>query len=135
MKIQAPRNRLRDESLGGGEYLTAVAEKTELLDAAFAFVMYLASGVGHIETWGLRELTRPRDMPRRIQDGGVKMLQLAATDYAFAAILEDGTVAAWGDQRYGGDCSSVQAELQDVQQLAATEYAFAAILKNRHWVL
>lgn len=127
------RNRLREESLAGGEYLTAVAEKTELVASAFAFVMY-TSGVGHIEIWGLKELTRRQDMPRRIQEGSVKMLQLAATDHAFAAILDDGTVTAWGDRRYGGDCTSVQKELRDVQHLAATEEAFAAILKDGRWV-
>ena len=109
-----------------------MAEKTELLAAAFAFVMYLASGVGHIETWGLRELTRPRDMPRRIQDGGVKMLQLAATDYAFAAILEDKSVVTWGSPDHGGDSSAVKDELRHVEQMhPAKGGAFAAILADR----
>ena len=46
----------------------------------------------------------------------------------FAAILEDGSVVTWGDAGRGGDSSSVQDQLKDVQQLQASFAAFAAIL-------
>ena len=35
------------------------------------------------------------------------MQQIQATVAAFAAILADGSVVAWGDRRRGGDCSRV----------------------------
>jgi len=34
----------------------------------------------------------------------------------FAALYENGTVAAWGHPEFGGDCSAVQHQLKDVQQ-------------------
>ena len=60
----------------------------------------------------------------RISSG---MLQIQATAYAFAAILADGSVVAWGNPDHGGDCSPVQDPLKSVQQIQATEGAFAAI--------
>ena len=42
--------------------------------------------------------------------------QIHATDAAFAAILEDGSVVTWGDRRYGGDTSAVQDQLRGAQQ-------------------
>ena len=56
--------------------------------------------------------------------------QIAATWYAFAAILDDGSVCTWGSANHGGDSSSVQGKLRQVKQIAATEYAFAAILDD-----
>ena len=41
---------------------------------------------------------------------------------AFAAILTDGSVVAWGDARYGGDSSAVGDQLKGVQQIQATDY-------------
>ena len=34
----------------------------------------------------------------------------------------------WGDARYGGDSSTVQDKLKNVQQVQASDSAFAAIL-------
>ena len=50
---------------------------------------------------------------------------------AFAAILDDGTVRAWGHPDYGGDCTAVADYLHNVVELQATSMAFAAILGNR----
>lgn len=47
---------------------------------------------------------------------------------AFAAILEDGSVATWGISGAGGDSSAVQHLLRNVLQLQATSSAFAALL-------
>ena len=50
---------------------------------------------------------------------------------AFAAILTDGSVVAWGLPAYGGDSSAVQDQLKNVQQIQATGGgAFAAILAD-----
>ena len=57
-------------------------------------------------------------------------VQVAATGHAFAAILGDGSVVAWGDARHGGDGSAVQGQLKNVQQIQATADAFAAILDD-----
>ena len=47
---------------------------------------------------------------------------------AFAAILGDGSVVAWGWGHGGGGSSGVQERLRDVQQIRASSKAFAAIL-------
>ena len=53
---------------------------------------------------------------------------MSATGSAFAAILGDGSVVTWSDDRYGGDCSAVQAQLKNVQQIQGSKRAFAAIV-------
>ena len=58
------------------------------------------------------------------------MRQIQATECAFAAILADGSVVAWGNRGHGGDCSAVQDQLRNVQQIQATRFAFAAILAD-----
>ena len=37
---------------------------------------------------------------------------------------------SWGDEENGGDCSAVQAQLQDVLWIQACDAAFAAILAD-----
>eukprot|EP00439_Symbiodinium_sp_Y106_P008321 s90_g1.t1 len=54
--------------------------------------------------------------------------QTQASPDAFAAILGDGSVVTWGSTRSGGDSSSVQDQLKNVQQIQASSGAFAAIL-------
>jgi hypothetical protein len=47
--------------------------------------------------------------------------------WAFAALKSDGSVVTWGDSDYGGDSSSVAAELESgVSQIFST-WAFAAL--------
>ncbi|OLQ08346.1 Retrovirus-related Pol polyprotein from transposon TNT 1-94 [Symbiodinium microadriaticum] len=71
----------------------------------------------------------------RIQNGDtltlhVKGVQIQSSDFAFAAILGDGSVVTWGDARHGGDSGAVQGQLKNVQQIQATRGAFAAVLAN-----
>ena len=122
------RNRLREESFTGGEYLTAVAEATDLVASAYAFTMYCSGFHSHIETWGHRISGGKDNVTERWKDS--KVYHVAATDSAFAAILEDGMVVTWGDKRFGGDCSCVEKQLHSVKQIAGTEGAFAAITQD-----
>ena len=48
-------------------------------------------------------------------------MQLQATKWAFAALLADGSVVAWGDPDSGGDSSTVQNQLQYLQQVDSCE--------------
>jgi hypothetical protein len=47
-----------------------------------------------------------------------------------AAILADGLVVTWREQRIGGDSSRVQDQLKNVEHIRATSKAFAAILQD-----
>ena len=60
--------------------------------------------------------------------------QIQATGYAFAAILEDGSVITWGGSDLGGDSSAVRDQLRGVQQIQATNCPFAAILEDGRWI-
>ena len=49
---------------------------------------------------------------------------------AFASILADGRVVAWGPADMGGDISAVQERLVEVQDLQSTNAAFAALRRD-----
>ncbi len=56
----------------------------------------------------------------------------SSTLRAFAAVLANGRVVTWGYAYYGGDSSSVQAELKDqvVHHIYSTSLAFTAVLAS-----
>ena len=55
--------------------------------------------------------------------------QLFACGTAFAALLADGAVVAWGDARFGGSSAAVQ-WLRGVRSIAACDGAFAALCED-----
>ena len=64
-----------------------------------------------------------------VQDQLKGVQQIPACEYAFAAILIDGSVVTWGDDDCVGDSRAVQAQLmKDVPQIQACHGALAAIL-------
>ncbi|CAK9049940.1 Probable E3 ubiquitin-protein ligase HERC1 (HECT domain and RCC1-like domain-containing protein 1) (HECT-type E3 ubiquitin transferase HERC1) (p532) (p619) [Durusdinium trenchii] len=75
---------------------------------------------GSLVAWGARCTGRP-------QRGDVAVAACVCSFAAFAARRTDGSVYSWGEARYGGDSSAVQAQLVKVQQLAASYAAFAAL--------
>ena len=95
--------------LEGGEHLTAVVQKTSLAATTAA-----RSGVANVQTWGSQLIQRPENEPFP------EVLRTGRADNAFAAILEDGTVAAWGDPSCGGDCNR-----EEWQLMCGAEAAFA----------
>ena len=57
----------------------------------------------------------------------INNVQICATKlWSFAAVLGDGSVAAWGNAYRGGDSTAVQYQLKNAQQIQATNAAFAA---------
>ena len=71
----------------------------------------------------------------KVKDGDsltlhITRAQVCGNAEAFAAILSDGTVVAWGDAHNGGDSSAVKDQLTNVQQIQASSFAFAAILSD-----
>ncbi|CAE7757187.1 pim1, partial [Symbiodinium pilosum] len=63
---------------------------------------------------------------RRAVDCMTGVQDVKNTRGAFAAIVGDGSVVTGGNYIYGGDCSAVREQLQDVRQIAASYGAFAA---------
>ena len=106
-----------------GEHLTAVAQGAIVAANPGAFA--LCCGGNQIVAWGGFEF----GAQRKLQLRNVQQVQ-STTNGAFAAILADGSVAAWGNEHQGGDCSAVRDQLRNVQQLQATDGALAAILAD-----
>ena len=57
---------------------------------------------------------------------GVK--DVYSTMYAFAALKNDGSVATWGDARYGGDSGDVNFD-GGAKEIFSNSYAFVALKK------
>ncbi|CAE7762170.1 HERC2, partial [Symbiodinium pilosum] len=109
------------------------AQRIAATNHAFAAIL----GDGTALAWGSARAfaKRPRDegfggdcslVQQRLK--GVKHIQ--ATQAAFAALLADGSVVAWGSPEAGGDSSSVQHDLKKVTHIQATKTAFAAIRQD-----
>ena len=56
--------------------------------------------------------------------------QIQSNEFAYAALLEDGSVVSWGHYPHGGDSSYYQDQLKNVQFIAATSMAFCAITND-----
>ena len=65
-----------------------------------------------------------------MQDQLKNVQQIQASHRAFAAVLTDGSVVAWGNSVWGSDSRAVQDQLKGVQQIQASMRAFAAILTD-----
>eukprot|EP00913_Durusdinium_trenchii_P019074 g17926.t2 len=66
-----------------------------------------------------------------VQDQLKHVREIQASRSAFAAVLADGSIVAWGNAREGGDMSvSIREQLRDVQELQASDGAFAARLAD-----
>ena len=60
-------------------------------------------------------------------------LNLYSTDYAFAAVLKDGTMVNWGDKYCGGDSSSILLALIRVETvMRATTYGDGSNGESRY---
>ncbi|CAE7700394.1 unnamed protein product, partial [Symbiodinium necroappetens] len=68
---------------------------------------------------------------RAVQDSLTDVRDLVSTGGAFAALLADGSVVAWGFAECGGDISEMREQLQGVRQLASEQPCnFVATLSN-----
>ena len=56
--------------------------------------------------------------------------EIYSTNFAFAAINENGNVITWGNSEYGGDSSQVQNQLTNITKIYSVRCAFAAIDEN-----
>lgn len=111
-------------------------EVTEVVGRGYlGFAATLADGRNI--TWPLTKRERPRirEMPPKVPEELKEKLRegkdsVKYTGWAGAAILRDGTVAAWGGDHDGGNNRAVQDQLKEVDALYCTSSAFAAVLSN-----
>ena len=64
---------------------------------------------------------------RHIKEFDEKIIDIAATHYAFAALSDQGNVATWGNSTKGGNSATVSGQLTNIQKIVASYGAFAAI--------
>ena len=128
LRLAAPDGRLlnktellQDSGFRDGGSIAAVAQQPKIAATKSAFALWCVRG-DRVVTWGNPQFG--------VQDPLNGVQQIFATDYAFAAILTDGSVVTWGSPTFGGDSTAVQGQLNNVQQISATKGAFAAILTD-----
>ena len=124
--LDDPDTILAESEIEDGECLTALVLQPQLAATRSAFALW-CHGESKIPTWG-DPICGGDSSAVRDQLKGVQQIQ--ANHWAFAAILEDGSVVTWGDAEFGGDSSAVQDQLKGVQQIQANHGAFAAILED-----
>eukprot|EP00435_Cladocopium_sp_Y103_P011537 s1132_g3.t1 len=77
-----------------------------------------------VVTWGASEFGGDsRSVRKQLTD----VMQVYVSEFACAAIRNDGTVVSWGSAIAGGDSHDVRSKLIDVKEIVATNSAFAAI--------
>ena len=74
---------------------------------------------GSVVTWGdfWSGGIIPHDKSNSLSSGVVQVF--SNSDDSFAALKDDGSVVTWGSSSYGGDSSSVQAQLQNIIGMAS----------------
>jgi len=121
-----PTESLQFSGLHDGNSITAFAQQPKIAGTMFAFALWCV-GSDRIVTWGDvahgGDSIAVKDQIRNVQ-------QIFANDWAFAALLADGSVVTWGHPNFGGDSAAVQDRLRNVQQIGGTASAFAAILAD-----
>ena len=101
-----PTVSLQAAGLQDGLHLTAVVLEAQLATTDVAFALFCPGG-DRVVTWG--QPNQGGDSSE-VQDQLKGVQQLQATNFAFAAILADGSVVTWGSPNSGGDSSQVAAE-------------------------
>eukprot|EP00435_Cladocopium_sp_Y103_P058949 s187_g20.t3 len=107
-------NCLLGDMLNDGDSVLAIARPASLV-----------SGNGACVSWGESSTASDSQIAHLLKN----VDQIQTTTRAFAAVLEDGKVIAWGDPAYGGDITSVEAlqRSHQVRKIQATDAAFAAL--------
>eukprot|EP00434_Breviolum_minutum_P016050 symbB.v1.2.014146.t3/scaffold1025.1/size143318/6 len=119
-----PLQSLQDAGIGDGDCVSAIAQQAQLASTWSAFALW-CSGGDRVVTWGNHGGDH-----RRVKEKLRQVHQLQSTGFAFAAIVGDGRVIAWGHPHYGGNSGNVDDRLRNVEQLQATGSAFCAILAD-----
>merc|ERR1712034_42976 len=89
-------------------------------------------GDGNVIAWGEMETLRGivdvgGQIPNEIQTQLKNVKMISSTKKAFAAILGNGSVHAWGAPTYG---DTILHKLQNVKIIFSTNHTFGALLKN-----
>ena len=106
--------------------MTAIAEEPKVAATNCAFSLWCAGG-SRVVSWGHHE---SGGNAAGVMQSLANVVDMKATEHAFAAILGSGKVVTWGDAESGGDSSMVQDRLQHVHKVFATYRAFAAVLEG-----
>ena len=106
--LNNPSEPLWAAGIEDGDQLTAIVGQAKLAATETAFALWYCGGDG-VVTWG-----NSGDDSSAVQDQLKGVWQVQASQTAFAAILEDGSVVTWGLPHCGGDSSAVQDQLKSL---------------------
>ena len=99
---------------------------------SFAAIMLRDDGYKGIAWWG--ENDNPGFVGVRLTEPACAVIEIQSNDFAFAALLADGSVVSWGTYTHGGDSEDIQDQLKNIQFIASTTMAFCAVTKNGKFV-
>eukprot|EP00439_Symbiodinium_sp_Y106_P028978 s838_g3.t1 len=123
---------LKEAGVQEDEVLTGILRRDDLI--FHESTCSILRGDGSVLTVGDGSTTKePGDWeehvakPEYLED----VRQIGASQAAFAALLEDGSVVTWGDGRCGADSKAVRRKLNGIRRVIASNYAFAAVCEDR----
>ena len=117
-----------DEFSGGfrGKSGIGIAENVRTIRSTTgAFAALLNDGT--VQTWGYWNHGGVPEGQAVLALASGQVRDVFSNDFTFAALLEDGSVISWGSPSSGGDTSSVEQDLVDVQRIIGNRNAFTAI--------
>ena len=85
-------------------------------------------GYKGIAWWG--ENDNPLFFGVRLTEPACAVIEIQSNDFAFAALLADGSVVSWGTYTHGGDSEDIQDQLKNIQFIAKTAMAFCAVTRD-----
>ncbi|CAL1161317.1 unnamed protein product [Cladocopium goreaui] len=117
-------SRICDAGLQDGDVITAIVrEPGPVMESYRKARAFAAIKEDTVVTWGASEFGGDsRSVRRQLTD----VMQVYVSEFACAAIRNDGTVVSWGSAIAGGDSHDVRNKLIDVKEIVAANSAFAA---------
>jgi alpha-tubulin suppressor-like RCC1 family protein len=95
---------------------------------SFAASMLRDDGYKGIAWWG--ENDNPGFFGVRLTEPACAVIEIQSNDFAFAALLADGSVVSCGTYTHGGDSEDIQDQLKNIQFIASTTMAFCAVTND-----
>eukprot|EP00438_Fugacium_kawagutii_P025407 Skav235443 [mRNA] locus=scaffold2206:62305:65715:- [translate_table: standard] len=124
-RLLDPMHTVVEAGVKQGDTLTGVVHYANVAATSRAFAIFCE---GLVVTWGQEDCGGDKlGFSTSWTKQQCHITALQSSQSAFAAILDDGAVMAWGNAAAGGDCSLVKPRLNNVVAIQATDEAFAAI--------
>eukprot|EP00435_Cladocopium_sp_Y103_P019178 s2862_g4.t1 len=106
-RILDPKLTVVEAGLKDGDCVTGIVQEAQLAATSRAFAIHCHNPAANVITWGhVHYGADDHNSVLSDQRSCRNVTAIQGNLSAFAAILDDGTVVAWGDPKAGGDYSS-----------------------------